>query len=393
MPHKLRFVRYLVTWLLPATVLVVLMRLVRPLVSVRIGRLTSERIGHYAFDPELYLCKRDAEPARGRTLDIFYNWHPISNEQLKKMWGRTLRVWQFSGAVDRVNRRIPGSAAHVLPIDPWTVGSQDMRALVGLTKPHLTFTAEEERLGRQALAEMGIGESSQFICFHARDSSYLQTALNMASESYNYRDANINNYVPAMEELAKRKHFAVRMGAVVEKKIGTHNELIIDYASGYRTAFLDMFLCSNCRFFLGSHTGLFETAAMFRRPAALVNVIPFGEANTWNSNDMFIPKKLWLTEEQRYMTFREIFEQGVSNFNSTGQYRQAGIQPVENTPEEITAFVLEMDDRLNGTWETTKEDEEMQARFWSAFKPLYYHGPTVSRIGSDFLRQNQELLA
>ena len=196
------------------------------------------------------------------------------------MWDRTLWVWQFAGAVDRVNRRIPGSAPHVIRVDPWTIGPQDMRALVGLTKPHLSFTPEEEGLGRRALKKMGIGESSQFICFHARDSSYLQSTLDMAPESYSYRDANIRNFVPAMQELAKRKHFAVRMGAVVEKEIGSEDELIIDYASKYRTAFLDMFLCSSCRFFLGSHTGLFETAAMFRRPAALVNVIPFGEANT-----------------------------------------------------------------------------------------------------------------
>lgn len=393
MPKSLRFAKYLVTWLLPATALVLLMRLVRPFVLIRIGRLTSQRIGHYAFDPELYLCKRDSEPDKHRALDVFYNWDPICNEQLKKMWDRTLRVWQFAGAVDRVNRRIPGADTHVLRVDPWTIGPQNMRTLVGLTKPHLTFTPEEEEFGRMALENMGIGETSEFICFHARDSIYLKSALGMEPESYNYRDANIDNYVPAMKELSKRKHFALRMGAVVEKEIGTEDDFIVDYASKYRTAFLDMFLCSSCRFFLGSHTGLFETATMFRRPAALVNVIPFGEANTWNSKDMFIPKKLWWVEKQRYMTFREIFDQGVSNFNFTDQYRQAGIEPVENTSEEITSLVLEMDDRLNGSWETTQQDEEMQASFWSIFKPLYYHGPTVSRIGSEFLRQNQELLA
>ena len=84
MLNNLRFAKYLVTWLVPATVLVLLMRLARPIVLIRIGRLTSQRIGHYAFDPEFYLCKRDAEPAENRTLDVFYNWDPICNEQLKK---------------------------------------------------------------------------------------------------------------------------------------------------------------------------------------------------------------------------------------------------------------------------------------------------------------------
>lgn len=39
-----------------ALVVVLLIRAVRPIVIVRIGRLPASRIGHYVFDTELYLC-------------------------------------------------------------------------------------------------------------------------------------------------------------------------------------------------------------------------------------------------------------------------------------------------------------------------------------------------
>lgn len=58
----------------------------------------------------------------------------------------------------------------------------------------------------------------------------------------------------------------------------------------------------------------------------------------------------------------------------------------------LAALAMEMDERLKGTWQTTEDDEELQRRFWSLFKPSELNGIIVSRIGTKFLRQNQELL-
>jgi len=97
-------------------------------------------------------------------------------------------------------------------------------------------------------------------------------------------------------------------------------------------------------------------------------------------------------EEHRFLTFGETLDSGIGRFSKSEQYEQLGIEVVENTPEEITALAVEMDERLEGTWQTTEEDEERQRRFWSLFKPSELHGTIVSRIGAEFLRQNRELL-
>jgi len=110
---------------------------------------------------------------------------------------------------------------------------------------------------------------------------------------------------------------------------------------------------------------------------------------------LIIPKKLWSREERRFLGF---FDRRVVNLYRSEQYEQLGIEPVENIPEEITALAVEMDERLQGTWQTTKEDEELQRRFWSQFRPSIVLNPSerqgiiVSRIGAEFLRQNRELL-
>jgi hypothetical protein len=69
-----------------------------------------------------------------------------------------------------------------------------------------------------------------------------------------------------------------------------------------------------------------------------------------------------------------------------------GIELVENSPEEILDVVIEMDERLKGTWENSEEDEELQRRFWNIFKVNDLSKVIRARIGTKFLRQNKELL-
>lgn len=47
-----------------------------------------------------------------------------------------------------------------------------------------------------------------------------------------------------------------------------------------------------------------------------------------------------------------------------------------------------MDERLQGTWVTNEEDEEMQLRFKSLFKPNNKNSIIKCRVGRDFLREN-----
>ena len=92
------------------------------------------------------------------------------------------------------------------------------------------------------------------------------------------------------------------------------------------------------------------------------------------------------------MTVEEILESGAGRYLRTQKYENHGIEVLENTPEEIREVVVEMDERLKGTWETTEEDEVLQKRFWSIFGTSGLHGVFRSRIGADFLRQHPKLL-
>lgn len=362
----------------------------RPMVTIRFGRLHSSRMGHFAGNTEIYLCERGLSNRTAQTFDIFCQASPVCNQQLRRMWDRVLHVSPLARLVDSSMRYLPSGEKHVIS---WPYNDRDVHGLLERTRVHLSFTSEEERRGNKALQSLNISKGVPFICFLARSSAYLQARFSNRDLRYhNYRDSSIKNFVPAAEELVRRGYFALRMGATVEEPLQTTNPMIIDYATESRTEFLDIFLGARCHFYLGDPCGFHAIPMVFRRPLAIVNMIPLEYAPTWSSNYLFIPKKLWLREECRFLGFREILDSGIGRFLRTKQYEQLGIEVVENAPEEITALAVEMDERLKGTWETTREDEELQQYFWSLFKPSELNGVFLSRIGAEFLRQNRELL-
>ena len=92
------------------------------------------------------------------------------------------------------------------------------------------------------------------------------------------------------------------------------------------------------------------------------------------------------------MTFSEIIESGVGRFLEKEDYEKNGLEPIENTPEEIKSAVIEMDERMKGTYQGSTEDEELQKLFWSLFKKSDLNHTFVSRIGANYLRSNRDII-
>ena len=373
-----------------------LIRLLRPLVVVRFGRF-DHSMGGFAAIPDIYLCERAAGMHVGRVIDLFCHRMGAANQQLKKMWNRRLHVYPFVGSLLRLNDLIPGGKAHRVPWHP----EDDVHGLLSITPPHVWLTPEEERRGAIELRELGVPEGSPFVCFHARDPAFQASVYRQADMTHHdYRDSSIQNYVPAVEKLADGGYFALRMGAEVKEPLSNSHPHVIDYANNGRTDFLDVFLAAKCAFFIVSDTGLQALPMLFRRPIVLVNMIRLDGNLTWMPGQIMIPKKLWSSNEDRFLSFGETLgleKSLLAHYKRMPvghQLMERQIEMIENTPEEITAAVLEMDARLNGTWESKEEDDALQDHFWGLFErePSKADGAYLSRVGTEYLRQNRDLL-
>ena len=130
---------------------------------------------------------------------------------------------------------------------------------------------------------------------------------------------------------------------------------------------------------------------MFRVPTVYVNWTPILRISAWALNGLFIFKKFYLRNEDRYMAFSEIMNLEFGGTDTNEIFAELNLELIENTPAEIRAVTVEMDERLNGIWETTQQDEELQKCFWALFGPGKLKSQNV-RIGAEYLRQNSEIL-
>jgi putative glycosyltransferase (TIGR04372 family) len=181
------------------------------------------------------------------------------------------------------------------------------------------------------------------------------------------------------------------MGEKVSRVLEINNPGYIEYShKGCRTELLDLYLTAHCDFFFSCSTGLDSLADVFRQPILYVNLVPLQNINAWSPRSLSIFKKYRLVREKRFLTLREMLSAG--RLMETDEFAKRGIEPVENTPEEIREAAMEMHARLKGNWQESPEDKELQEHFWSFFKPNELNRVFRSRIGARFLRQNSYLL-
>lgn len=373
---------------------VLLIRMLSPWVIVRICVFDLSRVGHVLPQFDMYMCRRKTGLYGQGNFDIFcFSKGKIANYQIKKMVERVIPIFPFAFWIDKVNKRIPGWRKHV--IQEGSILNYD---LVGKTSPNISFTQEELKYGRQefkkllASSQLETSDHHPFICFHARDSRYLSTHQPEINWDYHsYRNADINNYVPAAQKLVEKGYFAFRMGRFIAQKIKTPHPKIIDYAADSATDFLDMYLSAHCRFFIAGSDGLAFMPTVFRRPVIWIDFIPLSCINITIKEHLVIPKKLWSLKENRLLTFDEMLNTQVAKYDRAEDYQKAGIQVLNNSPEEIIDVAMEMEERLNGTWVQTQEDRELQQRFLEIIggKSEYKF---FGSIGAKFLRQHKALL-
>ena len=94
------------------------------------------------------------------------------------------------------------------------------------------------------------------------------------------------------------------------------------------------------------------------------------------------------------LPLREIFSAPIADLNVQYEYESRGLRPVDNTPEEVQAAVVEMFDRLASAFSPASEADELQRKVRSIFSEC--RTETGGRVCSDlprfFLKNHAGLL-
>jgi putative glycosyltransferase (TIGR04372 family) len=263
--------------------------------------------------------------------------------------------------------------------------------LIDHIKSKLEFSKVDENFGKKQLIDLGIPENTKYVCFFARDDKYLNSIQSHRDWSYhNYRDADIEKQIPAMEELTKQGFYAVRVGSVVKKSLKCSNEKIIDYSlSNLRSEFLDLYLLANCEFFVGDTSGIRWIPILFRKPCVVINLVGRGDAvNITRSVDILLFKKIYNKKTNRFLSLIDLQKMDIS-YSLSSHYSDFNLELIENSPEEILDAILEMGNRISGNCKYTLEEIRLQNKFKSKLLEGY-ETDYVGRLGRNYLSQNKD---
>jgi putative glycosyltransferase (TIGR04372 family) len=301
------------------------------------------------------------------------------------------RVASIYGAESRLRRRIIWWSSKLggfqLPRIDILDAHEDEQWHVG--QPIVSLSKEELERGDLFLKSRGILPGANLICYATRSSSYYEKLVksDVNVKPRNIRNPDENVYFEVADALAARGSHVFRMGKDLDTTIPpSRKSSIYDYASCYRTDFLDVYLLHKCNFLISGATGIVSIRAMFNLPS--LNCDFYRIHKNWFKGSLGLFQKVWLVRENRLATVGEMVAMGDS-FSDERHQERLGVRLVKNTAEEILAACDEMEARLNGTWVTTEEDEILQKKYWDLICDSGHHG---GRIGAQFLRDNQDLL-
>lgn len=271
----------------------------------------------------------------------------------------------------------------------------------------LSFSEKEREKGERALFDMGLKEG-QYFCFFSRSNEYHEMYFeNHGSEWASQtalRNSSIEDFVKAAERLYSFDVKAVRVGAVDSRKVVGDN--VFDYTNTCRDEFLDFFVMGHAKFFFGDASGIYCIPWLMNVPQAITNNLFIfwwaAEYCSYNSTMNYtIYKKWWHREKKRYLTLNEIlvlsWKYGVSDEDELRLYRNLGIDFHDNTSDEISDFLYEMNLRVDGRWEADEEEIALRKKYWQMVNETMLKAPPEMILwdyepGALFLKRNKWLL-
>ena len=361
----------------------------KPFVWIKVGFLNYGRIGHLAFNTDLFLRRRQLGIYPDGPFYCFLCNPNPANRQLLDMWKRVIPVCE--------NRVLSWLSYGMLPILKKTPFYQDLPINANEyfefknAKPSLYFTPEEIEKGRSLLHQLNVDfDKDEFVCIFSRDDAYLKDKIPQNNWDYhNARNSDIDCLIESAKYLIEKGFIVIRVGSIVKKPINFSHEKMVDYPySGYQSDFLDIFLQAHCKFVITSGTsGITDVATLFDKPTLAVNL-----AENWycplSKNSLYFPKKYKYLNSNKYLRFHE----GIKLGKFWLDLKSFGLEFEDASPQDILSATQEMMARLEGKFRYSPEEEKLNQAYIKVWSESGVIGSNIKTpLAIAWLKKNQNL--
>ena len=385
----------------PAIVTAILLRVLRPIVTIRFRNLPADEIGPLTVVSQHYLRIKETQQKK-RQFDFWYlkDSVKVSNDYMLSFVKSQVKVHssRFIELVAAISEKLPGAQHH-------QIESEIRITLLEGVGKKLKLPQKDCDSSSGYVKKIGIDPQKEFIALMVRDGAYksdiVQANTQVRTDKEIYRNQNINDYLQVAEKFASMNVQIVRMGAKVERPFTSNSPLIIDYAStGMRTEAADIYLASECAMCISTNLGFDHIAAMSGKLRVITNQALVIQASTlFYSTDVFILQRFIERSSGRLLTLSESLQFAeIRNLDWYHKVIDRGLDFVRNTPDEILEASLEGWQRSKGQWVDSPEGLELQAKYWHIYdtffpehKDRFLNGRP--HVGTSFLRNNKSWLA
>ena len=385
----------------PALVVALLLRVIRPVATIRFRNLPADEIGPLTVVSQHYLRIKESQP-KPQQFDFWYLKESVkvSNYYMLAVVESQIKIHRsrFIELIAAWNEKLPGSKRHLIE-------SEVRLTLLERVGSKLRLPKADRDASSNYVRQIGIDPQKEFIALMVRDGAYkseiLQLNTQQRSDKEMYRNQDINDYLPVAEKFASMGVQVIRMGAKVERSFESQSALVVDYAtSGKRTEAADIYLASECAMCISTNLGFDHISALSGKLRVITNQALIWQTSTlFYSTDVFTMQRFVETATGKNLTLAESLQFAeIRNLDWYHKVIDRGLQFVRNTPTEILEASLEGWQRSKSQWVETDEDLELQAQFWNIYdsffpdhKSRFLNGRP--HIGAHFLRTHKWWLA
>jgi putative glycosyltransferase (TIGR04372 family) len=256
-------------------------------------------------------------------------------------------------------------------------------------RPALFSLSDEERkIFRRRMAQIyGLPEEAWFVLLHVREPGFHSGWHKFHAGT---RNADIESYWQVIDFVVSQGGWVVRGGDPSMTPLAPR-ERVIDYAvSEHRSAEIDIYLCAECAYFVGTNSGFSVIPPVFGKRCALTNWSPIGIPN-WYLDDIYIPKLIRKVSENRYLTFGEMYTSFTGWSQFARDYEGTDFVVEDNSAEDLRDAAAELHAEVfRLPTDIFAEDHDRLLRFNKI--SLAHGGYVGSRMGFRFMKKYGELI-
>ena len=329
---------------IPALLVLIVLRILRPVVKVELCIVAFHRFGHLALEPEIYLGELEIGAAQRdrRRFPITVQWWSLgpkklqANRYLATKWKQVIRVLP-SWWIDALHS--VGTKISVLRLAEPHMSIRGSLNSLDRTDAQLELTDTEIAEGMSQLRAIGIDPDKPYACLVVRDGGYYASLGEKESDGYSFLNFDISTFEQAALSLVQRGYQVVRMGAGSAATFGAGHPSVIDYAnSNLRSEFLDIYIAATCSFAVSTQTGPDAVCLAFRRPVCYIDVTRYSQFFFGTKLAWWNPAELWQGDSR--LTLQVILRGPVFWIKDPNDFIRQGIRQVRSSAERIDHLVM-----------------------------------------------------